>query len=96
MAIVAETDGTACVLRVSGQFDFGCRNEFRRAYLAWPKGSTFIVDMTDVDYVDSAALGMLLLLRDYSGVAARVTIRGVTGQAEQVLRIANFQKLFHF
>ena len=96
MAIVAESDGATCVLRLSGQFDFACRNEFRRAYLASPKGATFVVDMTDVDYLDSAALGMLLLLRDYSGVAARVSIRGVKGQAEQVLRIANFQKLFHF
>jgi anti-anti-sigma factor len=96
MAIVAESEGATRVLRLSGQFDFSCRNEFRSAYLSSPKGATFIVDMTDVDYLDSAALGMLLLLRDYSATGTRVAIRGVKGQAEQVLRIANFQKLFQF
>jgi anti-anti-sigma regulatory factor len=46
--------------------------------------------------VDSAALGMLLLLRDHAGEASRVTISGSRGQPEQVLRIANFHKLFRF
>jgi anti-anti-sigma regulatory factor len=53
-----------------------------------------VIDMSAVEYVDSAALGMLLLLRDHAGDASRVTIRGSRGQPEQVLRIANFHKLF--
>jgi anti-anti-sigma factor len=81
-------------VRLSGRFDFACRDDFRAAYAASPPGSTFVIDMTNVDYVDSAALGMLLLLRDHAGDASKVTISGSRGQPEQVLRIANFHKLF--
>jgi len=96
MTITSANEGEHWRLRLSGRFDFSCREEFRAAYLQSPAGSAFVIDMTAVDYVDSAALGMLLLLRDHAGEASRVTISGSHGQPEQVLRIANFHKLFRF
>jgi anti-anti-sigma factor len=96
MTINTENQGAVWTLHLSGRFDFSCRNEFRAAYAESPAGSSFRIDMSAVDYVDSAALGMLLLLRDHVGDASRVTISGSRGQPEQVLRIANFHKLFRF
>jgi HptB-dependent secretion and biofilm anti anti-sigma factor len=94
MSITSDDEGTHWTVRLSGRFDFSCRDDFRAAYAASPTGSNFVIDMSAVEYVDSAALGMLLLLRDHAGDATRVTIRGSRGQPEQVLRIANFHKLF--
>ena len=96
MTITSEHQGSVWTVRLSGRFDFSCREDFRAVYSASPAGSTFRVDMSGVEYVDSAALGMLLLLRDHAGEASRVTICGSRGQPEQVLRIANFHKLFRF
>lgn len=48
-----------------------------------------------VDYLDSSALGMLLMLRDKLGGANKeVALVGVRGNVKQVLDIANFAKLF--
>jgi HptB-dependent secretion and biofilm anti anti-sigma factor len=93
MAINAITEGTTCTIRVSGSFDFGARSDFRAAYTNAGKQRSFVVDLAGVSYVDSAALGMLLLLRDYAG-ASQVVLRGARAQPDQVLRIANFHKLF--
>ena len=48
-----------------------------------------------VDYLDSAALGMLLLLREKLGnVRKEVELTGTHGMVKQVLEIANFARLF--
>lgn len=96
MAIASVREGDFWRIELRGRFDFSCRADFRAAYASAPAGARFIVDMTRVDYVDSAALGMLLLLRDHTGSAANVVIAGCHGQPEQVLRIANFHRIFRF
>jgi hypothetical protein len=83
MAITSANEGEQWRVRLSGRFDFSCREAFRAAYSQSPAGSNFVI-------------GMLLLLRDHAGEASRVTISGSRGQPEQVLRIANFHKLFRF
>jgi anti-anti-sigma factor len=53
------------------------------------------VDMKEVSYLDSSALGMLLMLRDKAKAASRdVALIGLNGNVRQVLDIANFSKLF--
>ncbi|HET9934185.1 MAG TPA: STAS domain-containing protein [Polyangiaceae bacterium] len=96
MTIASTREGIFCRIEVHGRFDFSCRADFRTAYTAASRGTKFIVDMTSVDYVDSAALGMLLLLRDHAGGAENVVISGCKGQPDQVLKIANFHKIFRF
>lgn len=49
--------------------------------------------MQEVDYVDSAALGMLLLLRDHAGEGRRVTLRNARGQPREVLLMAKFDRM---
>jgi anti-anti-sigma regulatory factor len=61
-----------------------------------PAVSRFIVDLRSVHYADSAALGMLFLLRDYAGDAERIVVAHCRGQPEQVLRIARIHEVFQF
>lgn len=91
-------DGAKAVIRLSGRFDFNTHREFRGAYeplVADAAIRTVTVDFTGVDYLDSSALGMLLMLRDKLGGASKeVLLTGVRGNVNQVLDIANFGKLF--
>lgn len=83
------------VIKVNGRFDFSCHSEFREAYSNAPSGSEFIVDMGGASYMDSAALGMLLLLREHvQQQGGRVSITNCRGQTYDVLQIANFHRLF--
>ncbi len=57
--------------------------------------SAIEIDLGNVDYLDSAALGMLLLLRDQaSGTHKTVILSNCHGVVQQILDIANFKKLF--
>lgn len=57
--------------------------------------SEILVDLGKVAYLDSSALGMLLMLRDKARAHNRpVALANCTGSVKQVLDIANFGKLF--
>jgi anti-anti-sigma factor len=83
------------VIKINGRFDFSCHSSFREAYSGMPAGTEFIVDMGEASYMDSAALGMLLLLREHvQQQGGRMSIINCRGQTYEVLQIANFHKLF--
>jgi anti-anti-sigma factor len=85
-------------IKLGGRFDFNTHREFRAAYEPLVTDSAVrlvAVDFAEVDYLDSSALGMLLMLRDKLGGANKeITLTGVRGNVKQVLDIANFGKLF--
>jgi anti-anti-sigma factor len=86
------------VLRLGGRFDFNCHRDFRTAsepLLENRSVEVLQVDLAGVDYMDSSALGMLLMLRDKAqSQKKRVEICGAQGNVRQILEIANFDKLF--
>ena len=92
MLQIIEADHIVTV-RISGRFDFRLIKDFHRVLERKPR--TWVVDLSDVEYVDSSALGMLLLLRErVNGDAERVQLRGVRGQARDVLLMAKFDRMF--
>ncbi len=53
------------------------------------------VNFSGVDYIDSSACGMLLLLREKATEAGKsVFLSGVQGDVKAVFRILNFNSLF--
>jgi anti-anti-sigma factor len=95
-ATMTIADGRATV-KLQGRFDFNAHRDFRDAIdqaMAAPAREVHI-DMSAVDYLDSSALGMLLMLRDKAKSASReVALTQCSGPVKQVLEIANFSKLF--
>lgn len=91
-------DASKTVVKLIGRFDFNTHREFRAAYeplINDAETHAVVVDFSGVDYLDSSALGMLLMLRDkLSGAGKEVVLTGVRGNVKQVLDIANFGKLF--
>ncbi len=65
--------GSCLTIHVEGRFDFNCHQQFRRAYEGAAAGSytEYVVDLRGTEYIDSAALGMLLVLRESAGSATR-------------------------
>jgi len=54
------------------------------------------IEMSQVDYMDSAALGMLILLNERCKDAGKsISLVNVSGYATQVLTISNFNKIFN-
>ena len=88
-------DKTIVTIQIRGRFDFNEHTHFRQAYSVHPAETKYVLDMTAADYMDSSALGMLLLLREYAGGdKADISIAGCRPDLKKILTIANFQKLF--
>lgn len=90
-------DGGARLV-LTGRFDFNAHREFRQAtegVLQDPALRELVIDFSRVDYIDSSALGMLLLLREKAENKGKcIVLSGVQGMVREVLTIANFGKLF--
>jgi anti-anti-sigma factor len=85
-------------IHLEGRFDFNAQRQFRAAYdAALNDGAvrTLEIDLGGVEYLDSSALGMLLLLKERaSGARKELALANCHGAVLQVLEVANFHKLF--
>lgn len=98
MSISATVAGNTATINMTGRFDFNVQRDFKEAYdpqLNNAAISAIEVNLAGVDYLDSSALGMLLMLRERSSAAGKSLklCRPGAGVA-QILEIANFSKLF--
>jgi anti-anti-sigma factor len=84
------------VINVAGRFDFSAHQDFRSAYEdAKCEPKSYAIDMSDATYLDSSALGMLLLLRDHAGGdEAAIRIVNCNDDVKKILVISNFGRLF--
>lgn len=93
-----QTEGNKVRIALNGRFDFSAHRTFRESYTQ-PLDSRDVaeveVDLGGVDYLDSSALGMLLMLREKAQAAnKKIFLSNCKGSVRQVLDIANFSKLF--
>ncbi|MFL0797365.1 MAG: STAS domain-containing protein [Cellvibrionaceae bacterium] len=89
-------DSKELTIAIDGRFDFSAHQEFRSAYESLDSDPTaYVVNMKDATYLDSTALGMLLLLRDHAGGdAAEISIVNSNPDVKKILTISNFEQLF--
>ncbi|WP_130470198.1 STAS domain-containing protein [Candidatus Magnetaquicoccus inordinatus] len=75
-------------------FGFEVRNEFRSAIQDNPPGIVYELDFTEVEKMDSSAMGMLLLLKEAAGGEGFVLLSNVRPDIVKLLHLASFNKLF--
>ena len=90
------SDGKELTIDVNGRFDYSVHQDFRKAYEQTAgSGTRFVLDLDKTEYLDSSALGMLLLLREHAGgTCADIRIVNCRDGIMKILSMANFQKLF--
>jgi len=84
-------DGKTVTIKVDGRFDFSVHKDFRNAYKDH-NNTSYRVNLSETEYLDSSALGMLLLLKKHAD--NNVVIEKPTDEIKRVLTIANFDKVF--
>ncbi|PCI32059.1 MAG: anti-anti-sigma factor [Alphaproteobacteria bacterium] len=71
----------------------GFREMVRRMVESHSKDN--IVDLSDVEFIDSAGLGMLLLVRDeISKISSHLTLKSPQGQVQRMFTVARFDQMF--
>jgi len=82
-------------ISIRDRFDFIAHKEFRASYKDRLNSSKYVIDMQDVKYIDSSALGMMLLLREHAQKnSGKVVIANCNPDIRKILTIANFGRLF--
>lgn len=99
MSVIHEIsgDGKNVLITVEGRFDYKVSQDFRDAYrnVHAQEGMTYHVNLNATDFMDSSALGMLLLLREHAKCrGGKVIIEHPSKQIDKILRVANFEQLF--
>lgn len=95
MSITVQKSGDKSVnIIVSQQFDYSLHQSFREAYRdVSTSGVTFKVDLSKATYMDSSALGMILLLKEHAEkLGGRVIIAKPNESVLKILTIANFDQ----
>jgi HptB-dependent secretion and biofilm anti anti-sigma factor len=91
---LSENDSVATL---SGQLTFSDHGTFRdmaRHLVASPSGR-LVIELGGLDFIDSAGLGMLLLLREEASAAQRaVALRNAKGQVNRMFAVSRFDTLF--
>ena len=93
---LTENDGVFR-LTLSGRLTYNDHNEMRNViqFLKEHKAKRIIIDMSKLTFIDSAAIGMLLIiaeeLRNINGI---MTINSPSGQVARVLTAAKILDLF--
>lgn len=86
------------IISLPDRFDFSCHKWFTSEYeSALNDASNVVLDFSRVTYVDSSALGMMVLLhRKLTEQSRKGTIRNLSGTAKDILDMANFEKLYTY
>jgi anti-anti-sigma factor len=82
-------------IAIHDSFEFSQYELFRNAYSnVEVKGIQFILDLSKASYMDSSALGMILLLKEHADtLSGKLIISKPSPAVNQILEIAQFHKL---
>lgn len=98
MAISVQIHDSVARISMSGRFDFQVHRDFKEAYAPLIDNTAvheIEVEMSKVDYLDSSALGMLMLLNERAkSLNKTVSLLNTSGVVSQVLEVANFSRIF--
>jgi len=97
MSVTSNISGNKLTISISGRFDFSAHKDFRAALetIEINDVSTAVVDMRTTEYIDSSALGMLLMLKNKMGDDKEsVSLINANPEVKKIFEIANFGQLF--
>ncbi len=96
MDISTKINDNTLTISVAGKFDFHALQQFRNSYTeVETKPESYIVDFAQTSDVDSAALGMLLALRDFAGGDdAKVQLINCNQNITKALSLTKLTELF--
>jgi len=95
MPITVQIDATenTVILKISDQFDYSMHQDFRESYRHEnEQGIVFRIDLSNTTYMDSSALGMILLLKEHTDkLGGKVIIEKPNDSVSKILSIAKFE-----
>jgi HptB-dependent secretion and biofilm anti anti-sigma factor len=92
-----EFDDDDARVSISGEFTFTDHIAFKAIAIRLFKrlGKPIVIDLAKLEFIDSAGLGMLLIIRDEADKGGRrLILRGPCGQVRRMFDVTKFDTLF--
>lgn len=92
--VISSGDTRSLRIQVDGAFDFHVHRQFREAYVNGGSVSEYVIDLSGTAYMDSCALGMLVLLHERTSPAgSRIRIVNAGPDIRRLVKTANLGRL---
>lgn len=98
MDITSHVQQNTLLAKCRGKFTFADHEIFREILqrMSVPEVRVVMIDLRDVDFLDSAAMGMLLLARDEASKQKKeLSLHGAQGQVKKMFDLASFHSHFN-
>ncbi len=96
IAITLDEKNKFVMVSIAGRFDYSLHEEFKNV-LDHTKSNhyiKFVIDLGQVDEIDSSAIGMILLLKDMAGgKQSNVELKHIRPSIKEELEVAQIYKL---
>jgi HptB-dependent secretion and biofilm anti anti-sigma factor len=94
MSLEIEKTNNSVIIRPIGEFSQTIQNEFTAAYQNENPEVRFVLDMKDVTWIDSAALGMLIKLQVHTGGRLDTQIINSSPKLRELFNQVKFGEIF--
>jgi HptB-dependent secretion and biofilm anti anti-sigma factor len=98
MELRKSISGSTCQIAVTGKFTFSDHSTFKTVIEAAKDGAItgLTLDLSGLDFIDSAALGMLLISREEANKRGfKITIHKPQGHVLKMFKLSKFDTLFN-
>jgi len=98
MQLKKQFNGNSCSFQLSGKFTFADHQNFRQIIETIKSGkfTSVQLDFTNVDFLDSAALGMILVSREESQKnSVELTLSNPVGHVQKMFELSDFYSMFN-
>lgn len=80
------------VIAVKGRFDFSVANDFRNCYRNDPVKNQYIIDLKDTNFMDSAAVGMILLLHEFTENKSHIRLQNCNTAIKKIVVLSHIDR----
>ncbi len=88
-------DGSELRIVIDGRFDYNVHTDFKDSYRNLSPEIRYVIELSQATYIDSSALGMLLLLREYAGENdADIRLLNCSPDLRKIFSVSNMDKIF--
>jgi HptB-dependent secretion and biofilm anti anti-sigma factor len=76
------------------EFDYRYKNEFRCIHEKLPSNINYVIDFKMVKYIDSSALGMMLILLQHNGEESRIELINCCDTVKGIFKVTKLDSMF--
>ena len=98
MEYTKKLKGNNCDIEISGRFssEDSAQTQQIISYINDNKVTNLSIEMSNVDFIDSSALGQLLVIKDnIDKNHGSITIKGAKGHVKEMLDVSSFDQIFN-